>query len=114
MVPDLKHLDDIERNPEACSVIQPDPYCFRDSLKTDSQLAEIRRRHKTGKRVERYHRRQNDVMLVFLSCMPIANSPKLITSLLKPMEEHTEQAKASEDHARLRVRVRDPLARSRC
>lgn len=37
---------------------QPDPFMLRDGLKTNSQLAEIR---KTGKQLEKYHRRQNDV-----------------------------------------------------
>jgi len=42
-------------------LLHPDPYSFRDGLKTDDELAEIRRRNKTGKKVEKYHRKQNDV-----------------------------------------------------
>ncbi|KAG2341982.1 hypothetical protein BDR05DRAFT_964629, partial [Suillus weaverae] len=55
----------------------PDPYRIRVGLKTDDELLQLRRRHKTGKRLERFHRKQSD----------------LIQSLLKPMEEHTQDAR---------------------
>jgi hypothetical protein len=41
-----------------------DPFMFRDAVKTDAQLAELRRRKK-GKRLEKYHRRQNNVFIYF-------------------------------------------------
>ncbi|KAL4253625.1 Cation Diffusion Facilitator Transporter [Abortiporus biennis] len=66
----------------------PDPFSFRSSIKSDQELAELRRRRK-GKRLEKYHQRQND----------------LISYLLKPMEEHTEQARADEEAARLPVKI---------
>jgi len=80
-----KDSEDVER---ASSNIlsHPDPFQFRDALKTPSQLAELRLR-KMGKRLEKYHRRQNN----------------LILSLLKPMEDHTQEAKVEEDAARLPV-----------
>lgn len=55
--------EDPEKAAAASSSImaQPDPFMLRDGLKTGPQLAEIRKRRKTGKRVEKYHRRQNDV-----------------------------------------------------
>jgi hypothetical protein len=36
----------------------PDPYFLRHGYQTDSQLEELRRRPR-GRRVERYHRKQN-------------------------------------------------------
>lgn len=42
------------------SIVHPDPYQFSDGLKTQDELAELRRR-KQGKKVEKFHRRQNDV-----------------------------------------------------
>jgi hypothetical protein len=37
-----------------------DPYNIGHGLKTDAEIAELRRR-KRGKRLAKYHRRQNDV-----------------------------------------------------
>jgi len=45
----------------------PDPYMIRVGLKTDEELSQLRRRHKTGKRLERFHRRQNDVRFSLVS-----------------------------------------------
>lgn len=39
----------------------PDPYCLRNSLKTDDELQVLRKRGKTGKEVEAYHKKQNEV-----------------------------------------------------
>jgi len=80
--------DDIERG-SSSSNLQPDPFLFRDALKTSPQLAELRQRRKTGKGLEKYHRRQNN----------------LIVSLLKPMEEHTQEAKVEEEAARLPIQI---------
>jgi len=67
----------------------PDPYMIRAGLKTDDELSQIRRRRKTGKRLERFHKKQND----------------LIHSLLKPMEEHTEEARQDERDFHVSVRI---------
>ena len=53
--------DDLERASSSSVLAQPDPFLFRDALKTSPQLADLRRRRKTGKRLEKYHRRQNNV-----------------------------------------------------
>ncbi|QRV91598.1 cation efflux family protein [Ceratobasidium sp. AG-Ba] len=66
-----------------------DPFSFRSAVKTDVELNELRSRNKAGKKIEKYHRGQND----------------LIDSLLKPMEAHTAEAKAAEDEDRLPVRI---------
>ncbi|KAG9003659.1 hypothetical protein FRB94_002982 [Tulasnella sp. JGI-2019a] len=66
-----------------------DPFNFSTALKTDAELAEIRHRGKKGKQVERYQREQNE----------------LIGQLLKPLEEHTSDAKEAEDAAKLPVRI---------
>jgi len=93
---DLPHDDtkDIERATTVTPVSGDsanlsDPYAFRTALKSQGELDELRRRKRIGKRLERYHRRQN----------------ALITSLLRPMEEHTEQARAEEEAARLPVKI---------
>jgi hypothetical protein len=58
---------DVERNSSSSGALQPDPFKLRHGLKTDDELAEIRRRRKAGKRVENYQRKQNDVRTCFLS-----------------------------------------------
>ncbi|KIJ66447.1 hypothetical protein HYDPIDRAFT_129314 [Hydnomerulius pinastri MD-312] len=80
---------DIEMKPQVKVELHPDPYMFRGGLKTDEELSQLRRRHKTGKRLEKYHRKQND----------------LIVSLLKSMEEHTEEAKNDEEASRLAIKI---------
>lgn len=65
-----------------------DPFNFGHGLKTDVEIAELRSR-KRGKRLANYHRKQN----------------ALIASLLKPMEEHTEDARHEEDLSRLPVKI---------
>ncbi|KAG1896103.1 CDF manganese transporter [Suillus fuscotomentosus] len=67
----------------------PDPYRIRVGLKTDDELSQLRRRRRTGKRLEKFHRKQND----------------LIQSLLKPMEEHTQEAREDEANFPFSVRV---------
>jgi hypothetical protein len=44
----------------------PDPYRIRAGLKTDDELSQLRRRRRTGKRLERFHRKQNDVNFSFI------------------------------------------------
>ncbi|KAG6888233.1 hypothetical protein C0992_009225 [Termitomyces sp. T32_za158] len=80
---------DIERTSEASSVQPLDPYQLRDGLLTQEQISCLRQRENKGKRIARYHQKQND----------------LITSLLKPMEDHTAEARAEEDDARLPVKI---------
>ncbi|KAJ7155897.1 CDF-like metal transporter [Mycena crocata] len=65
-----------------------DPFHFKGALKTPAEIDELRRRKK-GKRLAAYHRNQNT----------------LIESLLKPMVEHTEDARVDEAAARLPVKI---------
>ncbi|KAJ7459060.1 CDF-like metal transporter [Mycena galericulata] len=65
-----------------------DPFHFKGALKTPAEIDELRRRKK-GKRLASYHGNQNT----------------LIESLLKPMEEHTEDARVDEAAARLPVEI---------
>ncbi|KAH9996507.1 hypothetical protein BJV77DRAFT_1059336 [Russula vinacea] len=65
-----------------------DPYNIGHGIKTDAEIAELSSR-KRGKRLANYHRKQND----------------LITALLKPMEEHTEDARVEENLSRLPVKI---------
>ncbi|KAJ7724248.1 CDF-like metal transporter [Mycena metata] len=65
-----------------------DPFHFKGALKTPAEIDELRRRKK-GKRLAAYHGNQNT----------------LIESLLKPMEEHTEDARIDEAAARLPVKI---------
>ncbi|KAI0714834.1 CDF-like metal transporter [Earliella scabrosa] len=86
-VPDLlQQLDAVERasGPKSAQ----DPFNFRTAYKDDEQLSELRKRRK-GRSVEQYHRRQNN----------------LIDDLLKPMEDHTNDARAEEELARLPVKI---------
>ncbi|RPD64685.1 CDF-like metal transporter [Lentinus tigrinus ALCF2SS1-7] len=86
-VPDLlQQLDAVERASRPKPV--DDPFNFRAAYKTDEQLGQLRRRRK-GKSLEQYHRHQNS----------------LINDLLKPMDEHTEQARVEEEQARLPVKI---------
>lgn len=87
VAPDQPLEPDIERV-FASGISSSDPYQFRDGLIDDDTLTKLRRRGK-GKRVAKYQLRQND----------------LITSLLKPMEEHTEEAHLEEEAARLPVKI---------
>ncbi|KAM5535879.1 hypothetical protein V8D89_010497 [Ganoderma adspersum] len=86
-VPDLlQQLDNVERAPGPKPA--QDPFKFREALKSHEQLSEFRKRRK-GKSLERYHKRQND----------------LINDLLKTMEEHTTEARVEEEASRLPVRI---------
>ncbi|KIK70436.1 hypothetical protein GYMLUDRAFT_89471 [Collybiopsis luxurians FD-317 M1] len=80
--------EDIERSSESASVLPLDPFHLRDSLKSQRQLQELRSR-KSGRRLQKYHARQND----------------LIISLLKSIEEHTNEAQDEQDAARLPVKI---------
>lgn len=84
---------DVERattvTTDSAAAHSQDPFAFRTALKNQAELDDLRKRKKTGKRLEKYHRRQN----------------ALITSLLKPMEEHTSQARAESEASRLPVKI---------
>lgn len=83
----LKFNEDMERA-ASTSILPVDPFQFRDGIIPDDELATIRSRRK-GKNIAKYQKRQND----------------LINDLLKPMEEHTEDAKQEEEAARLPVKI---------
>ena len=83
-----------------------DPYNIGHGLKTDAEIAELRDR-KRGKRLADYYRKQNNVRVsLFFPSPDPAHSlaymihAQLIAYLLKPMEEHTEDARNEEDLAR--------------
>ncbi|KIK02024.1 hypothetical protein K443DRAFT_677917 [Laccaria amethystina LaAM-08-1] len=84
----LRQEDDIERASGSTAILPVDPFQFRDGIVSEEQLANLRRR-KRGKRVAKYQRRQND----------------LIASLLKPMDEHTQDAIVEEEAARIPVNI---------
>ncbi|TFK26653.1 CDF-like metal transporter [Coprinopsis marcescibilis] len=84
-------LGDIERITSTSSgstILQNDPYQFREKLVPEEALSGLRNRKK-GKSVADYHLRQND----------------LIHQLLKPMDQHTEDAQVEEDSSRLAVKI---------
>ncbi|KAH6917075.1 cation diffusion facilitator 1 [Coprinopsis sp. MPI-PUGE-AT-0042] len=83
-------FEDLERTSSTDSQARllPDPYQFRDKLVDEETLSGLRNRKK-GKHVANFHLRQND----------------LIHSLLKPMEQHTEDAHAEEESTRLSVKI---------
>ncbi|KAI0931608.1 hypothetical protein AcW1_001035 [Taiwanofungus camphoratus] len=88
-VHDLKQpAGDVERARDSVVTVHPDPFFFRDGFKTDAELAALRKR-RFGKQLVRYHRKQND----------------LITSLLKTMEEHTEESRAETETSRLPIKI---------
>ncbi|OBZ78820.1 Metal tolerance protein 7 [Grifola frondosa] len=75
-----------------------DPFSIRNGFKNDDELAALRRR--SGHHVERFYRRQN----------------KLIVSLLKPMDEHIEDARIEEGvfHAAIRIAIWASLLANLC
>ena len=67
MVTDLRRLDraadaDAESPTTPHVTTSNDPFNFGHGLKTDAEIAELRS-HKRGKRLAKYHRKQNDVSL---------------------------------------------------
>ncbi|KAJ3540237.1 hypothetical protein NMY22_g4385 [Coprinellus aureogranulatus] len=85
--PQLGYADP-EGSSSASTILPHDPFQFQNGIVPDEDLAGIRNRRK-GKHVAQYQRNQND----------------LIKTLLKPMEEHTEDARAEEQTARLPVKI---------
>ncbi|KAG2022733.1 cation diffusion facilitator 1 [Coprinopsis cinerea AmutBmut pab1-1] len=89
--PILDASNDLERSSttsSGTSIIPHDPYQFRDKLVSEETLSGLRNR-KQGKHVAKFHSRQNE----------------LIHSLLKPMEQHTEDAQVEEESSRLAVKI---------
>ncbi|PPQ64325.1 hypothetical protein CVT26_002208, partial [Gymnopilus dilepis] len=87
-VPDQLQSDvDLERA-SGTSILPVDPFQFRDGIIPEDRISDLRRRRK-GRAVAKYQLRQND----------------LISAMLKPMEEHTEDAKAEEEASRLPVKI---------
>lgn len=84
----LRQEDDIERASGSTAILPVDPFQFRDGIVSEEQLTNVRRR-KGGKHVANYQRRQND----------------LIASLLKPMDEHTQDAIVEEEAARIPINI---------
>ncbi|KAH7107492.1 CDF-like metal transporter [Auriculariales sp. MPI-PUGE-AT-0066] len=68
---------------------EPDPYNLSQGRKTDTELSSLRQRSKKGRKVADYHAEQNE----------------LIDMLLMPMEQHTANAQAAEEAARLPVKI---------
>jgi hypothetical protein len=63
VVPDRALLNQDIEAASVSAIVQPDPFMFRDALMDDAQLAQLRRRNrKNGKALEKYHRRQNNVI----------------------------------------------------
>lgn len=100
---------DIERataySPTTLSAEAPDPFSLRNGVKTEDELSQLRQRRKN---LENFHRRQNNVspdrhrQQVYLID---ENVLQLISYVLTPMDEHTEQAKVETEASRLPVRV---------
>ncbi|KDR85549.1 hypothetical protein GALMADRAFT_234481 [Galerina marginata CBS 339.88] len=87
MVPDPLQFD-VESASRTTSTLPVDPFQLRDAIVPDEEINKLRSRKK-GKAVAKYQLRQNN----------------LISALLKPMDEHTEDAKAEEEAARLPVKI---------
>ena len=100
---------DIESGVVRSTGKETDPLMFKSGIKTEDELQSLRRRKRGGKRLEQYHRSQNEVTIFALkSASSLIGFPQLITSLLKPMEDHTEEAREMEEQARLPVCALEP------
>jgi len=82
-------LMDVEHADASTLIGGQDPFSLKAGIKTDSELRELKQRNRSGRKVEVYQRGQNE----------------LIGQLLKPMEEHTADAKQAEEAAELRVKI---------
>ncbi|OBZ78819.1 Metal tolerance protein 7 [Grifola frondosa] len=86
-VPSLRAYTDVESASRSVKA-DTDPFAFRGAYKSNEELTELRKRQK-GRRLEKYHREQNN----------------LIDALLKSMDEHTEEARVEEETARIPVKI---------
>ncbi|KZV99562.1 CDF manganese transporter [Exidia glandulosa HHB12029] len=84
-------VSDLEagNDPSSSQNVEEDPFGLRGGLKTEADLTDLRARGRKGKRVERFHRAQNE----------------LIESLLKPMDKHTSDAAEEVQASRLAVKI---------
>jgi hypothetical protein len=100
-----RSAEDLEVVPVGVSAY-PDPFVIRSGFKTEGELAELRKRKKTGKKLAEYHRTQNEACPLVAQWHSLSNcrSIQLIENLLKPMEDHTHEAQEDEEGARLAVR----------
>lgn len=61
----MPELKDVERakadSPSSSTSETADPFSIRNGLKTEEELVDLRQVKKSGKRLEKYHRKQNDV-----------------------------------------------------
>ncbi|KAG6808035.1 hypothetical protein H0H92_005622 [Tricholoma furcatifolium] len=80
---------DIDIESSVTTIKAPDPFQLREGLLAEQEISVLRSRAKKGKGIARYHQRQND----------------LIMALLKPMEDHTAEARAEEEEARVPVKI---------
>ncbi|KAF8343035.1 CDF-like metal transporter [Cantharellus anzutake] len=78
---------DVEKQPP--EDLLADPYMLRSAMKSASELEALRKRGKNGKGIGAYHSRQNS----------------LIDNLLKPIDEHSEDARMAEEAARLPIQI---------
>lgn len=85
---------------------------LKTGYKQENELNELRQRRKTGKKLEKFYRKQNSVRLCAASMSVFAflnifrwlpYRLQLIGYLLKSMEEHTEEAREAEEETRLQV-----------
>ena len=53
--------------PQVKDELRPDPFKFRRGIVPDEELSQLRQRRKTGKNLEKYQRKQNEVCAVFYS-----------------------------------------------
>ncbi|KAF8307180.1 hypothetical protein DL93DRAFT_2088238 [Clavulina sp. PMI_390] len=85
---DVQNPRDLEQ--PVASPMSPDPYNLKSSMMSEEQLSELRKRSgKKKNEIVAFHRRQNE----------------LIHNVLKPMEEHTEDARAAEEQTRIPVKI---------
>lgn len=80
---------------------------FREGIKSEAELLQLRQGKKGSKKVARYQRKQNEVRLakvLYTSTLMIVQL-QLIDFLLKPMEIHTAEAQEQEEAARLPVKL---------
>ena len=81
----------------------PDPYLLRKGFMSETELSQIQKSSKGGKRIARYQRKQNEVCRAYVLPVPSMTIIQLIDYLLKPMEKHTEEAQEQEEAVRLPV-----------
>ena len=95
-----------------------DPYALRHGFKSRSELDRLNRRRR-DKHVKRFYERQNDVRprqpcFVFRAAHVYSCGLQLISSLLKPMDEHTEDAKVEQGASQTQVRLSFPASAYLC